>query len=224
MNELNEEQCKNLSGEIENLKNLNIYESEEEKEKILNILKCIWKKDVIYNFSILFKLILQKKNFKKTEFTSVSNLISKYLKDPKNINIIKVCLEFYKNYGIELNEEKYFDFFKSFKSINNMNDIVHFLINADLQSIKTKIKEFEEDGYKDYNYRGDFLVKLMNFINSIENILKNIDIDAKDLNIIRNYVKELLDSNENKDDFISIFNNFELIKKLINNKKIIKNN
>ena len=224
MNELNEEQYKNLGGEIENLKNLNIYESEEEKEKILNNLKYIWKKDVIYNFSILFKLILQKKNFKKTEFTSVNNLISKYLKDPKNINIIKVCLEFYKNYGIELNEEKYFDFFKSFKSINNMNDIVHFLINADLQSIKTKIKEFEEDGYKDYNYRGDFLVKLMNFINSIENILKNIDIDAKDLNIIRNYVKELLDSNENKDDFISIFNNFELIKKLINNKKIIKNN
>ena len=98
VNKLNEEQYKNLKEEIDNI----INEKNEEKEKILDFLKCIWKKDLIYNLSIFFKLMLEKTFVKKTEFPSVNNLINKYLKSPKNINIIKVCIEFYKNYKIEL--------------------------------------------------------------------------------------------------------------------------
>ena len=96
MNELNEEQYKNLDEDIENLMGLNKEESvsKEKKEKTLSSLKIIWKKDLIYNFSIIFKEILSKMENKKTEFTSINNIICKYLEAPKNINIIKVCLEF----------------------------------------------------------------------------------------------------------------------------------
>ena len=90
MNELDEEQYKNLDEEIDNLIELNNDEinlkNEKEKEKKINILKYIWKKDLIYNFSIIIKLILEKQGNKKTEFTSVNNLILKYLKEPKNID------------------------------------------------------------------------------------------------------------------------------------------
>ena len=58
MNEINEEQYRNLDNEIENLKSFINAKFEEKNELIISKLKLIWKKDLIYNFSIIFKVYL----------------------------------------------------------------------------------------------------------------------------------------------------------------------
>ena len=211
VNKLNEEQYKNLKEEIDNI----INEKNEEKEKILDFLKCIWKKDLIYNLSIFFKLMLEKTYVKKTEFPSVNNLINKYLKSPKNINIIKVCIEFYKNYQIELDENKYFEFFKSIKSIEDMNKFVYYLLNIEIQEIQTKLIEFEKGDYVDYNYINDVFEKLIKFKTFLEDILSNINEDTKDIDIIKNLMNELTSSEEIRNDFKTIIYYFNLIKEEI---------
>ena len=211
VNKLNEEQFKNLKEEIDNI----INEKNEEKEKILDFLKCIWKKDLIYNLSIFFKLMLEKTYVKKTEFPSVNNLINKYLKSPKNINIIKVCIEFYKNYQIDLDENKYFEFFKSIKSIGDMNKFVYYLLNIEIQEIQTKLIEFESGDYVDYNYINDVFEKLIKFKTFLEDILSNINEDTKDIDIIKNLMNELTSSEEIRNDFKTIIYYFNLIKEEI---------
>ena len=212
MNEINEEQYGNLDNEIENLKSFINAKFEEKNELIISKLKLIWKKDLIYNFSIIFKLIIGKKYFKKTEFTAVNNLIYKYLELPNNINIISVCYEFFKNYKIELNEDIYFDFYKSIKLVRNMEEIIHYLINIDIQMVIIKFNEYDDN---EDNYIKDALEKLINFKIFIESILSNSKGHTKDLDIIKTFINELNDSNEYKKDLVSIFHNFNLIKENI---------
>ena len=219
MNELNEEQYKNLDEEIENLIRLNKEESvsEEKIEKMRNILKIIWKKDLIYNFSILFKVILSKIENKKTEFTSINNLICKYLEAPKNIKIIKVCLEFYRNYQIDLNEDIYFEFFKSIKLIKNMSEISNFLIDIDTDLIPIKLNQYSDNQYHD-NIK-DILEKLIKFKKSLQSITTNTNIIVKDIDIINNFINKMKNSEEIRKVFISILYDFDLIKEKIKNLK-----
>ena len=221
MNELNEEQYKNLNGEIENLMHLNKGYSDIEIEKKVNILKNIWKKDLIYNFSIVFKYILITKENKKTEFTSINNLICKYLESPKNLNIIKLCFQFCKNYEIELNEDKYFEFFKSIKLIQNIDEIANFLFNIKAEQIQIKLNKFDGNTLNDdYNCIKDIFEKLVKFKLFIDNISSYSKKDIiKDIDIIKNFLDELDDSEEIRNVFITIIYNYNLIKdeiKIIN--------
>ena len=159
--------------------------------------------------------MLEKTYVKKTEFPSVNNLINKYLKSPKNINIIKVCIEFYKNYQIELDENKYFEFFKSIKSIEDMNKFVYYLLNIEIQEIQTKLIEFENNEYMDYKFINDVLEKLIKFKIFLEDILSNINEDTKDIDVIKNLMNELTGSEEIRNDFKSIIYYFNLIKEEI---------
>ena len=218
MNELSEEQYKNLNEEVENLMELNNNNndkivSEKDKEKKINILKYIWKKDLIYNFSIIFQSILTKLKYKKTEFTSVNNLILKYLKAPKNINIIKVCLEFYKNYEIELNEDVNFEFYKSIKLITNMNEIIDYLLNIDEEIVQIKLKELDDTQNDDYFYIKNILEKLIKFKIFIEIFSSNNNKKyIKDIDIIRTFFGELNNSEEIRNNFVSIIYNYNIIK------------
>ena len=218
MNELNEEQYKNLSEEIENLMEFN--KDGSKKEKKINTLKIIWKKDLLCNFSIIFKLILTTKENKKTEFTSVNNLICKYLESPKNINIIKVCLDFYKNYEIELNEDKNFEFFRAIKLIKNMNEIAFLLFNVTAKEIQNKLTEYDDNAlYDDFNYIKGVLEKFIRFKIFIDSISSNDIKNPKDIDIIRTFVDALNGSEEIRNDFISIIYDYHLIKdefKIIN--------
>ena len=219
MNELSEEQYKNLNEEVDNLMELNNNDnndkivSEKDKEKKINILKYIWKKDLIYNFSIIFQSILTKLKYKKTEFTSVNNLILKYLKAPKNINIIKVCLEFYKNYEIELNEDVNFEFYKSIKLITNMNEIIDYLLNIDEEIVQIKLKELDDTQNDDYFYIKNILEKLIKFKIFIEIFSSNNNKKyIKDIDIIRTFFGELNNSEEIINNCVSIIYNYNIIK------------
>ena len=208
---IDEEQYKNLDEEIENLIELNKEESlsDEKKDKMVNILKIIWKKDLIYNFSILFNVILSQTENKKTEFTTLINLICKYLRSPKNINIIKVCLQFYSNYQIELKEEIYFDLFKSIKSVKNMSEIANFLFYIDNNLIQIKLKEYSDD--QNHDDIKDILEKLIKFKISIESFFTNTNNGVKDIDIINNFMDKLKNSEEIRNSFIIILRNYDLI-------------
>ena len=80
------------------------------------------------------------------------------------MNIIKVCLEFYKNYEIELNEDKNFEFFKSIKLIKNINEIIYFLFNINAQQVQIKLNEYDNNPlYDDSIYIKGVLEKIIKF-------------------------------------------------------------
>ena len=224
MNELDEEQYKNLNKEIEdlmeeNLNNNNNNEEEErdkkeEIEKLLSFLKYIWKKDLLYNFSILFQKIVEKEYIKKTEFFSVNNIINKNLKSNKKIKVIQLSIDLYKNYNIEFNEETNFDFFKKIKSIPNINDMVDFLLNSDTQNLKNKLNELENNNYFDYTYTINILRNLIDFKTFLDSILYNIYEDKK---IASEFINILLQSKEYQKNLTTVIFNFPLILTNFNN-------
>ena len=226
MNELDEEQYKNLNKEIEdlmeeNLNNNNNNNNEEEErdkkeeiEKLLSFLKYIWKKDLLYNFSILFQKIVEKEYIKKTEFFSVNSIINKNLKSNKKIKVIQLSIDLYKNYNIEFNEETNFDFFKKIKSIPNINDIVDFLLNSNTQNLKNKLNELENNNYFDYTYTINILRNLIDFKTFLDSILYNIYEDKK---IASEFINVLLQSKEYQKNLTTVIFNFPLISTNFNN-------
>ena len=225
MDELNEEQFKNLSEEIKNLLPLKkkknktelIKESEleSENEKKVDILKCIWKMKLVYNFSIIFKLLLEEIKVKQTEFTSINNIIYKYLEKPKNNNIIKACIELYKNYNITFIEDNYFEFFKFIKSNNNINEIINFLFSIDANDLENKINILDENNYNDFDYVKNYFEKIITFKSFLDNIFLTITKDTKDIDIIQNFLNGLYNIEEYREDFITILINFSSIKEII---------
>ena len=222
MNELNEEQYKNLNKEIEdlieeNLNNNNIEEEKDKKEevdKLLSFLKYIWKKDLIYNFSILFQKIIDKDYIKKTEFSSVNDIINKNLKSNKKIKVIQLSIDLYKNYNIEFNEETNFDFFKKIKLTPNIDEIVDFLLKSNTQNLKNKLNELEENNYFDYAYTINALRNLIDFKTFLDSILYNIYEDKK---IASEFMNILLQTKEHRENLIAVIFNFSLISTTFNN-------
>ena len=214
MNEINEDQYKNLEKEIEDLIQAKMDKEEgerdekEEIEKLLIFLKYIWKKYLIYNFSILFRKIIEKEHVKKSEFYLVNNTISKNLKSNKKIKVIQLSIDLYKNYNIEFNEETNFNFFKNIKLIKNVDEIVDFLINSNTQSIKNKLNEYEENNYYDYNLMIGILSKLVDFKIFLDSIISDI---PEDKNIISHFMNELFQSKEYQEALITLIDKFILV-------------
>ena len=210
MNEFNEKQYKNLEKEIDDLilsvgKNPDI---DINKDKMKNILKYIWKKDLIYNFSILFKIIIRNNNIQKSDFTQINEVICQYLEKPKNIKVIELSIKLYQNYQIEFIDDNNFELFKTIKLIKNMNEIASFIMKVDIKQLEKRIDEIEDCNYKDNISLKDLFNKLIRFKKFLNKILSDTN---KDIDIIKKFLEEIYNSNEYKKDFIEIINQFSLI-------------
>ena len=94
-----------------------------------------------------------------------------------------------------------------------MYEIISYLLNIDIQLIQIKLNEYDYNEYYDYNYIKEVFEKLIRFKLFIENIKSNSN---KDIDIIKNFLYELINSEGIKNDLISIIYNFNLIKDELN--------
>ena len=210
MNEFNEKQYKNLEKEIDDLilsvgKNPDI---DINKDKMKNILKYIWKKDLIYNFSILFKIIIRNNNIQKSDFTQINEVICQYLEKPKNIKVIELSIKLYQNYQIEFIDDNNFELFKTIKLNKNMNEIASFIMKVDIKQLEKRIDEIKDCNYKDNISLKDLFNKLIRFKKFLNQILSDTN---KDIDIIKKFLEEIYNSNEYKKDFIEIIKQYSLI-------------
>ena len=219
MNELDETQYKNLSKEIEDLIESNENNEEDENEdkerkehieKLLSFLKYLWKKDLIYNFSIFFEKMIENNNkIKKSEFFLVNNTINQNLKKNKKIKVIQLCLELYKNYNIIFNEENNFDFFLNIKLIPDINKFADFVLKLNIQDLKDKLNVFEQNKiFDDFQYMINVLGKLIDLKIFLDSILSNL---SEDKEIARTFINEIANSKEYQNSFIALIQNFEII-------------
>ena len=203
MNQFNENQYNNLSGEIEGLIKFVGEKLDVDKNNIKNTLKYIWKKDVIYNCTILFKIIITHKDILKTDFFQINEVIRQYLEKPKNISVIELSITLYKNYQIEFIDDNNFEIFKTIKLIQNMNETASFLINIETKKLENRVNQLnKEDNMK------NTLKKLINFKKFIDDILSH---KTKDVDIIKDFINEIFNTNKYKKDFITIINDYKLI-------------
>lgn len=215
INELTEEEYCNIKTEINNLTSIVEEKNELEGEKIIKTIKYIWEKDIIYNISIIFKFLLEKKELKMTAFSSVNNVICKYLEATRNINIIKISVELYKNYNIEFNGDKNFELFKRIKFAHNFNEIAYYIFNIEIEQLQNKLKEYEDKNLFEYFYIKGELNKIIIFKGFIDSILSSINDDTRDKHIVNNFWNELNNSKEYQEGFIALIGNFEVIKEVI---------
>ena len=219
MNELDETQYKNLNKEIEDLIESNENNEEDENEdkerkehieKLLSFLKYLWKKDLIYNFSIFFEKMIENNNkIKKSEFFFVNNTINQNLKKNKKIKVIQLCLELYKNYNIIFNEENNFDFFLNIKLIPDINKFADFVLKLNIQDLKDKLNVFEQNKiFDDFQYMINVLGKLIDLKIFLDSILSNL---SEDKEIARTFINEIANSKEYQNSFIALIQNFEII-------------
>ena len=219
MNELDETQYKNLNKEIEDLIESNENNEEDENEdkerkehieKLLSFLKYLWKKDLIYNFSIFFEKMIENNNkIKKSEFFLVNNTINQNLKKNKKIKVIQLCLELYKNYNIIFNEENNFDFFLNIKLIPDINKFADFVLKLNIQDLKDKLNVFEQNKiFDDFQYMINVLGKLIDLKIFLDSILSNL---SEDKEIARTFINEIANSKEYQNSFIALIQNFEII-------------
>ena len=203
MNQFNENQYNNLSGEIEGLIKFVGEKLDVNKNNIKNTLKYIWKKDVIYNCTILFKIIITHKDILKTDFFQINEVIRQYLEKPKNISVIELSITLYKNYQIEFIDDNNFEIFKTIKLIQNMNETASFLINIETKKLEKRVNQLnKEDNMK------NTLKKLINFKMFIDDILSH---KSKDVDIVKDFINEIFNTNKYKKDFITIINYYKLL-------------
>ena len=214
MDQFNEKQYKNLKGEIDDLVRIIDNKIEINKDNMINNLKYIWKKDLLLNLSILFESLLENKYeyVQNTEFSKINQVINRYLISPKNTKVIEMSINLYKNYGIELIEDNNFVLFQTIKLNKNMKEIITFIKNIGIEQLKTRILECENNKDYDYNFIKNNLNKLIEFKKYLKEILSN---NFKDIDIIKQFIRALFFSEELKDDFIAILNNYSSILEFI---------
>ena len=214
MDQFNEKQYKNLKGEIDDLVRIIDNKIEINKDNMINNLKYIWKKDLFLNLSILFESLLENKYeyVQNTEFSKINQVINRYLISPKNTKVIEMSINLYKNYGIELIEDNNFVLFQTIKLNKNMKEIITFIKNIGIEQLKTRILECENNKDYDYNFIKNNLNKLIEFKKYLKEILSN---NFKDIDIIKQFIRALFFSEELKDDFIAILNNYSSILEFI---------
>ena len=214
MDQFNEKQYKNLKGEIDDLVRIIDNKIEINKDNMINNLKYIWKKDLFLNLSILFESLLENKYeyVQNTEFSKINQVINRYLISPKNTKVIEMSINLYKNYGIELIEDNNFVLFQTIKLNKNMKEIITFIKNIDVEQLETRILECENNKDYDYNFIKNNLNKLIEFKKYLKEMLSN---NFKDIDIIKQFVRAIIFSDELKDDFIVILNNYSSILEFI---------
>ena len=214
MDQFNEKQYKNLKGEIDDLVRIIDNKIEINKDNMINNLKYIWKKDLLLNLSILFESLLENKYeyVQNTEFSKINQVINSYLISPKNTKVIEMSINLYKNYEIELIEDNNFVLFQTIKLNKNMKEIITFIKNIGIEQLKTRILECENNKDYDYNFIKNNLNKLIEFKKYLKEILSN---NFKDIDIIKQFIRALFFSEELKDDFIAILNNYSSILEFI---------
>ena len=214
MDQFNEKQYKNLKGEIDDLVRIIDNKIEINKDNVINNLKYIWKKDLFLNLSILFESLLENKYeyVQNTEFSKINQVINRYLISPKNTKVIEMSINLYKNYEIELIEDNNFVLFQTIKLNKNMKEIITFIKNIGIEQLKTRILECENNKDYDYNFIKNNLNKLIEFKKYLKEILSN---NFKDIDIIKQFIRALFFSEELKDDFIAILNNYSSILEFI---------
>ena len=165
-----------------------------DKAKMIYNLKCIWKKDLLYNFAKLFNLLIEKNKIKKGEFYAINEMICQHLKTPKNLKVIELYIELYKNFKIEFTEKNNFQFYKKIKLVKNMNEIVYFLLSLEKNKMDIKLnRKYSNDVDKYYR-----LNELKGFIDSI------ISLKNEDLDFSITFLKAINESNEYKEDFVQL--------------------
>ena len=99
------------------------------KEKLIDELKLINKKNIIYVTVKYFLSFIEMTEVDQEDFTQINKAIIKYLKNPTDINVIKFSIQLLKNYNIEFNGDTNYKLLKIFDIFKNCKYIFDFLLN-----------------------------------------------------------------------------------------------
>ena len=84
-----------------------------------------------------------------------------------------------------------------------MNETASFLINIETKKLENRVNQLnKEDNMK------NTLKKLINFKKFIDDILSH---KSKDVDIVKDFINEIFNTNKYKKDFITIINDYKLI-------------
>ena len=208
LNKLNKEEKNNLGDEIDKL--ISQYEINTiiDKKKLVNEFLLVSKKNLIYNSVDDFISFIEMTEVEQEEFTQMNKTIVKYLKDPKDINVIELSLELLKNYDIEFKEGTNYQYLKILDMIKNKKNIIQFVINTTLQQIEKLIDYFDKNKWD----KGDLpcLLECKKFFN------KYFDKNSKDKEIIRSFINGISQSETFEVNLQKLIDNFESIYNMAN--------
>jgi len=205
LNKFSKDEIKNLGEEIDKLISQYEINSNIDKNKLVNEFLLVSKKNLIYESAENFLSFIEMSEVEQEEFTLINKTIVKYLKEPKDINVIELSLELLKNYDIKFEEDTNYKYIKILDIIKNKKDIVKFLLDITLKKCQDLIDYFD----KNKLYKGDIpsLLVCKEFFD------KYINKNNKDKDIIKNLING-----------ISVSENLELnLKKLVSNFDVIYN-
>jgi len=179
LNKFSKDEIKNLGEEIDKLISQYEINSNIDKKKLVNEFLLVLKKNLIYESAENFLSFIEMSEVEQEEFTLINKTIVKYLKEPKDINVIELSLELLKNYGIEFKEDTNYKYIKILDIIKNKKDIVKFLLDITLKKCQDLIDFFDKNKLD----KGDipsllvckeFFDKYINKNNKDKDIIKNL--------------------------------------------------
>ena len=179
------------------------------KDEIINKLIIISKKDLIYDSANLFLSFIEMMNAEQEEFTAMNRTISYYLIHPKDIDVIQLSLELFKNYDIEFKEDTNYKYLHVLNLIKDKKDIIQFLLNISLSDCTEMLDFFKRNQISTEKIY--CLVECKKFFNNFLNI------NNKDKDVIKCFINKFSESDNLESNFINLIENFYKIKKIYYN-------
>ena len=207
LNKLNKEEINNIDKEIDKLAEqyeINIIVN---KKKLIDELKLIYKKNIIYDSVKFFLSFIEMTEVEQEDFTQINKTIFKYLKNPTDINVIKLSIKLLKNYDIEFNDDSNYKFLRIFNIFKNRKYILEFLLNITLKKCQDFLDYFDKNKLVKENIPN--LVECKQFFDKIIN--KN----KKDKDIIKSFIHEISEFPNIEENLNKLTNNFDIISELI---------
>ena len=203
LNKLSKEERNNLGEEIDKLITQYEINSIIDKNKLVNDLLLVAKKNLIYKSVVDFISFIEMTHVEQEEFTRINKAIVKYLKEPKDIYVIELSLELLKNYEIEFKEDTNYKYLKILDMIKNKKNIIQFVLDISLQKIESLIDYFDKNKFD----KGDFpcLLECKKFFN------KYFDKNSKDKDTIKRFINGTSECETFELNLKKLIDNFDII-------------
>ena len=145
-------------------------------------------------------------NAEQEEFTAMNRTISYYLIHPKDIDVIQLSLELFKNYDIEFKEDTNYKYLHVLNLIKDKKDIIQFLLNISLSDCTEMLDFFKRNQISTEKIY--CLVECKKFFNNFLNI------NNKDKDVIKCFINKFSESDNLESNFINLIENFYKIKEI----------
>ena len=207
LTKLSKEEINNIEKEIDKLSEQYEIDIIANKNKLIEELKLIYKKNTIYDTVKYFLSFIEMTEVEQEDFTQINKIIIKYLQNPTDVNIIKFSLDLLKNYGIEFKDDTNYKFLRIFDIFKNRKDIFDFLLNITLKKCQDFLDYFDKNKLVKDNIPN--LVECKHFFDKIIN--KN----KKDKDIIKSFICGISEFESIEENFKKLINSFDIISDLI---------